>query len=94
MLVRSLFGTRRVNPSADLDESTLRGIAQMTGGQYFRARDTGELEKIYQLLDALEPIEQDPETFRPVAALFQWPLGAALILAGALALFQIRDRTI
>lgn len=94
MLVRSLFGTRRVNPSADLDESTLRGIAEMTGGQYFRARDTGELEKIYRLLDDLEPIEQDPETFRPITALFQWPLGAALILAGALALFQVRERTI
>jgi Ca-activated chloride channel family protein len=94
MLVRSLFGTRRVNPSAELDEETLRAIAETTGGRYFRARDTRELDDIYRLLDRLEPIEQDPESFRPVTALFQWPLGAALILAGGLALIQIRDRTI
>ena len=31
MMVRSLFGNRRINPSADLDEKTLTAIAQKTG---------------------------------------------------------------
>jgi Ca-activated chloride channel family protein len=84
MLVRSLFGTRRVNPSADLDEKTLKAIAQTTGGRYFRARDTAELEKIYGLLDALEPVEKDPQAFRPTRALYYWPLAGALAIAGFL----------
>ena len=70
MLVRSLFGTRRVNPSADLDEKTLTEIAESTGGRYFRARDLQELNSIYSLLDELEPIEKDVQRFRPRKALF------------------------
>lgn len=82
MIVRSIFGSRRVNPSADLDEKTLRAIADKTGGRYFRARDTRELEQIYALLDELEPIEKDVQRFRPQAALYYWPLALALLIAG------------
>ena len=53
LTVRSMFGLRQINPSADLDEETLTAIADMTGGAYFRARDTEELAEIYALLDAL-----------------------------------------
>ncbi|MAZ87087.1 MAG: BatB protein [Cellvibrionaceae bacterium] len=72
------FGKRTINPSADLDEPTLRAIAQQTGGQYFRARSPEELHKVYEILDTLEPIEQEAEVFRPTLALFFWPLGLAL----------------
>ncbi|MFK8068731.1 MAG: VWA domain-containing protein [Gammaproteobacteria bacterium] len=81
MIVRSLFGSRRVNPSRDLDEKTLTAIAEKTGGKYFRARDTQELTKIYSILDELEPVEHDPEQFRPKKALFHWTAGSALLLA-------------
>ena len=84
MLVRSLFGTRRVNPSRDLDEKMLSGIAKQTGGRYFRARDTKELEKIYALLDELEPVAQEKQLYRPIHALYPWPLGLALIIVGLL----------
>jgi len=94
ILVRSLFGTRRVNPSADLDEKTLRAIAEQTEGRYFRARNTAELENIYRLLDQLEPVEQDPEIFRPVAALYDWPLAGALCLIVLLMIVKFRERTI
>ena len=40
--------------------------------------------KVYALLDQLEPIEQDAETFRPVKSLFPWPLGLALLLSACL----------
>ena len=79
MLKRSFFGTKRVNPSRDLDEATLTTIAEKTSGQYFRARNPEELEAIYQQLDKLEPVEQEAETLRPTKALFYWPLGIALI---------------
>ncbi len=90
MLVRSLFGNRRVNPSRDLDEKTLRQIAEQTGGRYFRARDAGELMQIYALLDELEPVESDQQYFRPRQALYPWPLGLALLLYAGLILFRVR----
>ena len=82
----SSFGSRRVNPSADLDEKTLKAIADMTGGQYFRARNPEELMQIYQLLDQLEPVEDKQQTFRPQRALFYWPLALALLLSLLIAL--------
>jgi len=81
LTVRGLFGLRQINPSADLDEQTLTAIATMTGGRYFRARNTEELAEIYGVLDELEPAESDEAGFRPVTELFYWPLGLALALA-------------
>lgn len=86
MTVRSLFGSRKVNPSADLDETTLTAIAEKTGGRYFRARDTQALSEIYTLLDELEPIEQEKQQFRPASALYPWPLGAAITLSALILL--------
>ncbi|MBR9912650.1 MAG: VWA domain-containing protein [Gammaproteobacteria bacterium] len=83
------FGARRINPSADLDETTLNSIAEQTGGRYFRARDPADLQAIYAELDKLEPIEQEAEVFRPTRALFYWPLGVCLALAGLLLLQRI-----
>ena len=83
MLVQTFFGTRRVNPSRDLDEKLLRTIASLTGGQYFRARSTEELAKIYQLLDELEPVERDADVFRPLKPLYPWLLAAALLLSAS-----------
>ncbi len=80
MVVDSFFGQRVVNPSADLDENMLQKIARLTGGRYFRARDPRELEKIYALLDKLEPVVTEDQSLRPVRDLFYWPLSAALLL--------------
>jgi Ca-activated chloride channel family protein len=81
LTVRSLFGLRQINPSADLDEETLTAIAEMTGGRYFRARDTVEFAEIYKIIDALEPAESDERGFRPVSELFYIPLAVAVLLA-------------
>jgi Ca-activated chloride channel homolog len=74
------FGARIVNPSADLDEKSLQQIADLTGGRFFRARDTDELAEIYRLLDAIEPTAQEAREFRPVKALFHYPLAASWAL--------------
>jgi Ca-activated chloride channel family protein len=92
MVMNSIFGSQRVNPSADLDEKTLTAIATATGGKYFRARDGKQLEQIYGMLDELQPVVQDKQTFRPQRALFYWPLGAAMLLAGLLMLPGVRRR--
>lgn len=92
LLVQSLFGTRRVNPSRDLDEDALTEIARATGGRYFRARDTTEMENIYALLDELEPVVREPLHFRPTIALFMWPLGVAFVISGMLMALLARGR--
>ena len=89
IITNSLFGPRSINPSADLDEETLTEIAEMTGGRFFRARDRDELEGIYSLLDELEPVDQEAETYRPILALFYWPLGIALLFSFLLAMLRI-----
>lgn len=86
--VSSFFGSRTINPSADMDEQTLQEIANRTGGMYFRARDSQELNNIYQVLDELEPTEKDPQIFRPQQNLYHWPLLAAFILSLILVLQQ------
>lgn len=74
------LGTLHSRARTALDESNLQAIADMTGGRYFRARDTAELVEIYRLIDELEPIAAGGEVFRPTRDLFHWPLG----LSGAL----------
>lgn len=81
MIQNSLFGQRRINPSSELDEESLQQLASDTGGRYFRARDSEDMGKIYQLLDQLEPIEQEQQQMRPLTSLFYWPLAIALILS-------------
>ncbi len=85
-LFGSSFGSRQVNPSAELDEESLQKIANLTGGRYFRARDPRELADIYAVLDELEPVEQEAAVYRPRQALGYYPLGAALLLSFVLAL--------
>ena len=85
-LFGSGFGSRQVNPSAELDEAGLQEIARLTGGQYFRARNPQELATIYQILDQLEPQEQSTATYRPRQSLGYVPLLAALLLSFLLAL--------
>lgn len=82
-------GLRRVNPSADLDEETLTRIAQLTGGRYFRAKDTAGLQEIYRLLDEMEPVAEPEAGFRPVKSLYYVPLAGAIGLATFLALMNL-----
>ncbi|WP_045497484.1 vWA domain-containing protein [Vibrio hyugaensis] len=81
MMVKDFFMSRKVNTASDLDEQTLTKIAEMTGGQYFRARDAQELEKIYDTINQLEPVSSDTQTWRPQSEWFPYPLGAALVLS-------------
>ena len=81
MRVNDMFGSHTVNPSADLDVALMTEIAQKTGGQFFRARDTAELSGIYREIDRLEPAADQAERYRPVDELFHLPLSLALLVA-------------
>ncbi|BFM47905.1 VWA domain-containing protein [Marinomonas sp. THO17] len=72
MVMRGFFGPKIINPSSDLDESLLQDIAQQTGGHYFRARSTEDLQAIYQELDQLEPTPSEDIWQRPITSLFHW----------------------
>lgn len=90
---RGVFGMRQlINPSADLDENTLTAIAQKTGGGYFRARNTEQLQEIYKILDKLEPSAGDEEKLRPVTEWFYMPLGFALSLSMMMAGWPLAAR--
>ncbi len=51
---RGPFGTEYANMPVRLDEDLLRRIAEITGGQYFRATNARALEEIYRQIDQLE----------------------------------------
>jgi Ca-activated chloride channel family protein len=90
MIVKGIFGRQRV-ANTELDERTLTAIAKATGGRYFRARDIGELQEIYQLIDNIEPVSEDQQTFRPVSELYRWPLTAAIAITLLLAAMRLPE---
>lgn len=79
MRIPDLFGTRTINPSADLDEGMLRTMAAQTGGRYFRATDSSQLADAYRAIDALEPMPQQGPSLRPRHELFRWPLAVGAL---------------
>jgi len=52
-----LMGRRYIMVSADIDEDTLKQIAEATGGQYFRATDSRSLKAIFERIDRMERTE-------------------------------------
>jgi Ca-activated chloride channel family protein len=48
----------------NIDEETLRDIASITGGQYFRATDTNSLREIYAEIDKLERTKIEEKRYR------------------------------
>lgn len=87
--VNTLLGTQIVNPSAGLDESTLKAIADATGGAFYRAKDSRELEEIYEELNKLEPTAKDTEYFRIRQELFFWPLTVVMLISMGYAFYLI-----
>jgi Ca-activated chloride channel family protein len=63
-----------------LDEKTLENIAGITGGGYFHANDTEELEAIYDHLDEINPRQVETQSYRPLSDLYYWPLAAEVLL--------------
>lgn len=81
MIVQGMFGQRRINPSAELNEEFLTQLAQSSGGEYFRARNEEEMRRIYQLIDTLEPVLRDTHQMRPRRSLAHWPFTFSAILS-------------
>ncbi|MDP7029808.1 MAG: VWA domain-containing protein [Phycisphaerales bacterium] len=62
--VTDAFGrTQLRHAPVRIDEATLQRIADLTGGRFFRARDTSSLNDIYAEIDAMEKTEVAEERF-------------------------------
>ena len=80
---RDLFGNRVYQPMpVDIDETTLREIAKTTGGRYFRATDTENLQNIYAEIDTLEKSPHAGLHFKEYRELYPWLLIPGVLLLG------------
>jgi Ca-activated chloride channel family protein len=83
-------GANDDDADSDLDEATLKSIAQITGGEYFRAADATALQDVYAHIDQLEPSAGQAKWYRPSTEWFLWPLALALLLSVPAALMWRR----
>lgn len=51
---QTAFGVQYQNIDVDIDETSLKQIASLTGGEYYRATDNNSLTSIYEQIDQLE----------------------------------------
>lgn len=74
-----IFGMARV----EIDEELLTEIAELTGGEYFRATSTESLEQIYAYIDELEKTEIEINVFKRYSEEYvPWLLWGLGLLAG------------
>jgi len=77
------FGNRVLQPQqVELDEATLRMLAETTGGRYFHAQDTETLAEVYAEIDRLEKTRSEARLYTEYRELYQYFLfpGLGLIL--------------
>ncbi len=89
--VTTALGVRNVQVQVDVDEETLTTIAELTGGQYFRATDENSLARIYEEISRMETTEFKVREYVQHRELFIIPLFIALFL---LSLEIILDKTL
>ena len=76
------FGRQLVQIPDELDETTLKKIAGLTGGIYFRATSLEELEEIYKEINAMEKVERRVVEYYEYRELFYPLLLIGLFLLG------------
>jgi len=75
---RSFFGD--AIQGTGIDEVSLKAVAELTGGRFFKAENTGQLVDVYNALDALEPAEAGDEVVKLHQDVFYIPLFLTLLL--------------
>ena len=91
----AMFGRRYVYLPADIDEETLKQIADATGGLYFRATDAGSLREIFARIDRMEKTQVKVKKYTRFSEVFPaFLIPAALLFLVEIALAQTRLRTV
>ncbi len=75
-----LFGKRYVQAEVEIDEGILKRIADITGGLFFRARDTQSLQQVYERINELEKTEVNVKEYRSYEEMFHFFLIPGLLL--------------
>jgi Ca-activated chloride channel family protein len=81
-VVNTPFGPRIVKQPVDLDEETLKKVATIGNGRYFRAADATRLWEIYDIIDREEKTEATVKQFFHFRELYFYFLVPALFLLG------------
>lgn len=79
--IQSVLGsTQVIYQESVLDEETLLKVAELTGGNYYRAEDTSGLQAIYQQINQLEKSQVEVQVFNNYFELADLLLFPALLL--------------
>lgn len=78
--VATPFGTRYQMVPVEIDEVLLKKIADLTGGEYFRATNNRALEEIYNKIDKMEKTKIEITSFRNAKELFASWMGIGLMI--------------
>lgn len=78
--VNGAGGTRYQQYEGGLDEALLKKIADTTGGQYYRAKNSRSLEKIFSEINQLEKTRFEQDNFREYTELAYLFIEIALVL--------------
>lgn len=78
-----VLGRHYVWVRSDVDEPTLRAVAQITGGRYFRATTAELLAEVYREIDALEPSQVELRSYT------KWAEAGPRVLSAGLALLAL-----
>jgi Ca-activated chloride channel family protein len=93
--VDTMFGTQITYQESQIDEDTLRQVADITGGQYFRAEDGQTLAQIYDEINQLEKSQVEIQVYNQYQEMMIWlVLPALLILLVEIFLRNTTFRTI
>jgi Ca-activated chloride channel homolog len=68
--VQTPFGIRYQMMPVEIDEAILKNIANITGGEYFRATDNRTLEDIYNKIDKMEKTKIEITSYKNAKELF------------------------
>jgi Ca-activated chloride channel family protein len=79
-----VWGRRYVNVPTEIDEDTLREVAAVTGGRYYRAKTPGMLAEVYREIGELEKTKVEVKHFTTYTE-----LAPRLVIAGLVALLAL-----
>ena len=85
--VQDPYGFSTTTMETKIDEPSLRSIAKMTGGKYFRAADRSALKDVFAEIDSLEKTTLDVNRYtRADEDFMKWALAAVVLYATTLIL--------
>ena len=87
MPIDDMFGRRYIKQESEIDEASLKQIAQISGGQFYRAKDETTLKEIYDQISKLERTKIEVHRFYRYTELFgQFLIIGLVLLLGELLL--------